>query len=160
MNSTLLPALRTRPLLAGLLGERAWPPSWDTIGRRGTRNARTADADADALHLFRLGLTYPLGRQFGPVMLPDEELYPQAGAGFPAPAQAAFERVDMALGSVLFLPRGTWHRSEALEDSFSLSIGTRALAALDCVLAQLRSLLLQDSALSSGPTRCWPACRR
>jgi hypothetical protein len=89
-------------------------------------------------------LPYPLGRQFGPGMLPGEELYAQASAGFPDPAHAQFERIEMAAGSVLFMPRGTWHRTEALDDSFSVSIGIRAPAALERVLGQMRELLLQD----------------
>jgi len=90
------------------------------------------------------GLPYPAGRQFGPGMLPGDELYPQAGAGFPRPDGAPFERIAMAPGSVLFLPRGTWHRSEAGEDSFSVSIGIRPPAAMDRLLQRLRDLLLQD----------------
>lgn len=90
------------------------------------------------------GLLYPSGRQFGPDMLPGDELYPQAGDGFPHPHDADFERIVMQPGSVLFLPRGTWHRSEASEDSFSVSVGIRPPAAMDRLLQQLRDLLLQD----------------
>jgi ribosomal protein L16 Arg81 hydroxylase len=92
------------------------------------------------------GLAYPSGQQFGPGMLPGDELYPQAPAGFPEPSNATFERIDMRPGSVLFLPRGTWHRSEALEDSFSVSIGMRPPAAMERLLQRLRDLLLQDPA--------------
>jgi ribosomal protein L16 Arg81 hydroxylase len=92
------------------------------------------------------GLAYPSGQQFGPGMLPGDELYPQAPAGFPQPANATFERIEMRPGSVLFLPRGTWHRSEAPEDSFSVSIGMRPPAAMERLLQRLRDLLLQDPA--------------
>lgn len=211
-----LPAPLRVPALAGLDALAAHYRGPVTFGR-GTRDARTAGADCDAAHLFRLGLSvylpdvdacipllrpwlqalesdlglppgctrigafasprgdgvachfdaddvisiqlagrktfaiapveglrYPLGRQFGPGMVPGDELYPQAGAGFPQPDDATFETIAMAPGSILYLPRGTWHRSLADEDSFSVSIGIRAPAALDRLLAQLRDLLLQD----------------
>lgn len=89
------------------------------------------------------GLPYPSGQQFGPGMLPGDELYPQAGAGFPTPDQASFERIAMAPGSVLFLPRGTWHRSVAEQDSFSVSIGIRPPTAMQQLLKRLHDLLLQ-----------------
>jgi ribosomal protein L16 Arg81 hydroxylase len=211
-----LPEVLRAPALAGLDALAQRYRGAVSFGR-GTRDARTASADADAAHLFRLGLSvylpdigacvpglagwllalerelglpagcsrigafasprgegvschfdaddvvsiqlqgrkvfhiapvaglpYPVGQQFGPGMLPGDALYAQTGAGFPSPDDAAFERIDMAPGSVLFLPRGTWHRTEALEDSFSVSIGIRAPAALDRLLDQLRGLLLQD----------------
>jgi hypothetical protein len=85
-----------------------------------------------------------MGRQFGPNMLPGDELYPQASGGFPQPAGLKFERFQMDPGSVLFIPRGTWHTSHADSDSFSISVGIRAPAGVDYLLHQLRSLLLQD----------------
>jgi len=97
-------------------------------------------------HVAAAAIPYPAGRQFGPGMLPADELYPQAGGGFPTPDTARFERIEMAPGSVLFLPRGTWHRSEAVGESFSISIGIRPPSALDRLLPQLRDLLLQDPA--------------
>jgi hypothetical protein len=89
-------------------------------------------------------LAFPVGRQFGPNMLPSDELYPQAGGGFPCPDGLNFERIRMEPGSVLFLPRGTWHTTVADSDSFSISVGIRPPAALDHLLPQLRALLLQD----------------
>jgi ribosomal protein L16 Arg81 hydroxylase len=89
-------------------------------------------------------LPYPVGRQFGPGMLPGEELFPQARGGFPKPDKSKFERIRMEPGSVLFLPRGTWHETRAESDSFSISVGMRPPAALDYLLRQLRYLLLQD----------------
>jgi len=47
-------------------------------------------------------------------------------------------------GSVLFIPRGTWHSSRAESDSLSVSVGLRPPAALDYLVYQLRYLLLQD----------------
>jgi hypothetical protein len=90
------------------------------------------------------GLRFPVGQQFGPGMLPDDELYPQATGGFPKPDGVPLERIRMEPGSVLYLPRGTWHTTRAESDSFSISIGFRPAAALDYLLPQLRALLLQD----------------
>lgn len=73
-----------------------------------------------------------------------DELYPQAAKGFPGPEGAQFTTVEMRPGSVLFMPRGTWHRTEADEDSFSVSIILRPPAAVEALLDQLRWLLLQD----------------
>jgi len=91
-------------------------------------------------------LRYPVGQQFGPGMLPADELYPQVGDGFPEPDPASFERITMEPGSVLFLPRGTWHRTEAGDDSFAVSIGIRPPAAMDRLLQHVRDQLLQDPA--------------
>ena len=90
-------------------------------------------------------LRFPVGQQFGPGMLPGDELYPQATAGFPKPDGVPLERIRMEPGSILYLPRGTWHTTRAESDSFSISIGIRPPAALDYLLPQLRMLLLQDS---------------
>lgn len=89
-------------------------------------------------------LSYPVGRQFGPGVLPGEDLYVQAAHGFPKPDGLNFERIRMEPGTVLFLPRGTWHRTQAESDSFSISVAMRPPAALDHLLHQLRYLLLQD----------------
>jgi len=86
----------------------------------------------------------PFGWQFTPRGPDNEELYPQAGAGFPDPRGASFETAHMQPGSVLFLPRGTWHYTEASDDSLSLSIMVDPAPALQCALDQLRLLLLQD----------------
>jgi Cupin superfamily protein len=91
------------------------------------------------------GLRFPVGQQFGPGMLPGDELYPQASAGFPKPDGVPLERIRMEPGSVLYLPRGTWHTTRAESDSFSISIGIRPPAALDYLLPKIRALLLQDS---------------
>jgi hypothetical protein len=89
-------------------------------------------------------LPNPWGRQFNPGDPCDDDLYPQVGGGFPDPAKAHFETAEMAPGSVLFMPRGTWHETEASEDSLSVSIIVRMPTALDCALEALRARLLQD----------------
>src|SRR5438034_4836129 len=90
-------------------------------------------------------LRYPCGTQFVPDNEPFDFLYPQVAKGFPDPGTAEFSTVDMQPGSVLFLPRGTWHATESGGDSLSVSIGLYLPSAADCVLEQLQLLLLQDS---------------
>jgi ribosomal protein L16 Arg81 hydroxylase len=90
-------------------------------------------------------LPYPCGTQFVPSTEPFDFLYPQVGAGFPEAANAEFTTVDMQPGSVLFVPRGTWHATEAGGDSLSVSIGLYLPTAADCVLEQLQLLLVQDA---------------
>src|SRR5438132_2996640 len=90
-------------------------------------------------------LRYPCGTQFVPDTEPFDFLYPQVAGGFPDPAGAEFTTIDMQPGSVLFLPRGTWHATESGGDSLSVSIGIYLPSAADCVLEQLQLLLLQDS---------------
>ncbi len=86
----------------------------------------------------------PYGTQYGPGVPVFDDLYPQLENGFPEPVEAAFQTVDMKPGSVLFLPRGTWHRTTACQDSFSISIFVNPPCVLDVFLEQMRNLLLQD----------------
>jgi hypothetical protein len=89
-------------------------------------------------------LRYPCGTQFVPDTEPFDFLYPQVPGGFPDPASADFATVEMQPGSVLFLPRGTWHATESGGDSLSVSIGLYLPSAADCVLEQLQLLLVQN----------------
>lgn len=91
------------------------------------------------------GLRAPVGPQYGPGMMASDDLYPQCGAGFPGGEPVACDSVEMLPGSVLFIGRGTWHRTQAQEDSLAVSIVVRPPVAADAVLAQLRALLLQDA---------------
>ncbi len=91
-------------------------------------------------------MAYPSGMQWGPGIDAYDDMYPQMAQGFPDLEKAEFETIEMKPGSVLFMPRGTWHRTEASENSFSVSIILRPPTAADCVLEQLRLLLLQDAA--------------
>ncbi len=92
------------------------------------------------------GLPWPVGPQFGPGMLPADELYAQCEQGFPKEMPATAESIIMAPGSVLFLPRGIWHQTEALEDSLSVSIVLRPPTLADAMLHQLKQRLLRDPA--------------
>lgn len=87
----------------------------------------------------------PYGAQFGPDMVAVENLYEQARDGFPDPAQVTFESFELHPGSVLFLPRGTWHRTEAQESSLSLSIVVRPPVLAEALLGWLQPWLLGDS---------------
>lgn len=87
---------------------------------------------------------YPLGGQFAPGATPYDEMYPQIEKGFPEVLESEFQAVDMKPGSVLYIPRGTWHRTVAEQDSFAISIGIRPPAIAECFLEQLRYVLLQD----------------
>lgn len=91
-------------------------------------------------------LTMPYGTQYVQGGRPPDEMYAQAQNGFPDNTNVKFETAEMKPGSVLFLPRGTWHHTEAGEPSLSLSIIVRPPILLDCATDQLRWLLLQDSA--------------
>lgn len=83
------------------------------------------------------------GGQYVAGTAPFDDLYAELDGAFPDPATAQFECAEMAPGSVLFLPRGTWHYTEG-QESFSISILSDAPNGLRCVLDQLRLLLLQD----------------
>jgi ribosomal protein L16 Arg81 hydroxylase len=89
-------------------------------------------------------LPYPCGTQFVPGTESYDFLYPQASRGFPDAAKAEFTTVEMQPGTVLYIPRGTWHATEAGGDSLSVSIGIYLPSAADCVLEQLQLLLVQD----------------
>jgi len=87
----------------------------------------------------------PWGMQFNPGDPCFDDLYPQVPAGFPDPARSEFETVDMKPGSVLFMPRGTWHYTESGEGSLSVSIIVRTPTAFECALESLRLRMLQDA---------------
>jgi hypothetical protein len=88
----------------------------------------------------------PYGSQFGPGMAASEDMYAQTRDAFPDASRATFEAITMTPGSVLFLPRGTWHRTEATEDSYSISIVLRPPSLLETLQQQLQGLLLQQPA--------------
>ncbi len=91
-------------------------------------------------------LRHPWGFQYITGSRPLDDLYPQASAGFPEWENAEFKTVEMHPGTVLYMPRGTWHRTEAGGDSISVSIGMEPPSAAECLIEQLRLLLLQDPA--------------
>jgi len=88
---------------------------------------------------------YPVGMQYSPGSAPDTDLYPQVAGRFPDWKHAKFECIEMRPGSVLFMPRGTWHRTEADEPSLSITIAMRPPSAAEVILENVRWLLLQDA---------------
>lgn len=91
-------------------------------------------------------LRHPWGFQYITGSRPIDDLYAQATEGFPDWEKVEFQTVEMIPGTVLYMPRGTWHRTEAEGDSIAVSIGMEPPSAAECVLEQLRLLLLQDPA--------------
>ncbi|MFT5114760.1 MAG: ribosomal protein L16 Arg81 hydroxylase [Parasphingorhabdus sp.] len=87
----------------------------------------------------------PMGLQFNPGDVTFDDLYPQARDGFPDVDKVEHTVVDLKPGSVLFMPRGTWHRTETSSDSLSISIILRPPAAMESVLELLRNRMLQDA---------------
>jgi hypothetical protein len=89
-------------------------------------------------------LTSPVDIQYAAGAPPGAALYPQAAEGFPEPDMSAFSTIEMQPGSVMFLPRGHWHWTEAETDSLSVSIVLSPRSPVDRLLERLRPLLLQD----------------
>lgn len=86
----------------------------------------------------------PVGSQFNRGSLTFDDMYPQVTGGFPNPDAAEFTSVDMKPGSVLFIPRGTWHRTEASDLSLSISLIIRPPSAMHSVLKVIYTRMLQD----------------
>ncbi len=102
-------------------------------------------------------LRHPWGFQYITGNRPIDDLYPQATEGFPDWEKVEFQTVEMRPGSVLYMPRGHWHRTEAAGDSIAVSIGMEPPSAAECVLEQLRLLLLQDPAWRKPLYGAWGA---
>ena len=89
-------------------------------------------------------LVNPTGMQYSRGTAPRPFHYPQMRSGFPDPTDAEYTCVDMSPGTVLFMPRGTWHYTEASEDSVAVSIIVDPPPAIDTVLEQIKFTLLQE----------------
>lgn len=153
----LVPALGA--LLRELEQELGAPPGSARIGAFAASPGNGVSCHFDAEEVFSVQLhgekrfhiakapdiEQPWGMQFNPGDPCFDDLYPQVPAGFPDPARGDFETVDMKPGSVLFMPRGTWHYTESGEGSLSVSIIVRTPAAFECALEVLRLRLLQDA---------------
>ena len=91
------------------------------------------------------GLSNPYGTQYSAgATRPDDEAFPQMAGGFPQSRDADFQTFVLEPGSVLFFPRGTWHRTYASGESLAVAFVLEPPSAADCILRQLRYVLLQD----------------
>ena len=89
-------------------------------------------------------IRYPYGMQYSPSTMPFDDLYPQMESTAPDYTQQTFTSITMQPGSVLYMPRGTWHNTLANEPSLAVSIILKPPTQLDRLLEQLTSTLLQD----------------
>jgi len=107
-----------------------------SIQLRGTKQFELAPVE---------GLSNPYGTQYSAgATRPEDEAFPQMAGGFPESRDADFQTFVLEPGSVLFFPRGTWHRTYASGESLAVAFVMEPPSAADCVLRQLRYVLLQD----------------
>lgn len=76
-----------------------------------------------------------------------EELAAQWRGEFPDETLSGAELVELAPGSMLFLPRGYWHATQSNEETLSLNITLTQPTWLDLFLADLRIRLSGENAL-------------
>lgn len=84
-------------------------------------------------------------QSWGPAVAWNWDSYRELGSYFdPASRRQRGKEtvVEMAPGSALFLPRGMWHATEALEDSISLTFSFYTPSRVDRLLTELRSRLV------------------
>ncbi len=92
---------------------------------------------------------------------PSAELASYLEGPFPTELPADTQTVDLTPGSVLFVPRGCWHATEADEDTLALNFTFAQPTWADVALSALRTQLLQDEgwrALAVGV--CSPDVKR
>ena len=90
-------------------------------------------------------IRYPYGYQYCPESPPFDNLYPQISNAFPDFSAQEFEKIDMQPGSVLCMPRGTWHYTEADSDSLAMSIVLSPPNEMERLIEQLTATLLQSA---------------
>lgn len=76
---------------------------------------------------------------------PDPELDSYLDEDLPTSFPEDFTEYELRPGSVLFLPRGAWHKTEATEDALSLNFTFSAPTWIDMLQTALRSRLSQSS---------------
>lgn len=74
----------------------------------------------------------------------DGELSNYLAAPMPSAMPANAKMITLKPGSLLFVPRGTWHRTEAVSDALSLNFTYSAPTWLDLLSAALRGRLAQS----------------
>ena len=84
------------------------------------------------------------GQPYNPGMRPGFEMYPQFVDGFPSPQDSSLYTVELEPGTVVYIPRGTWHSSITLTQSLAASVSVTPPSLIEIVVSQLRHLLLQD----------------
>lgn len=73
-----------------------------------------------------------------------EEIMTYWNGEFPSENLDGAESVVLSPGSMLFLPRGYWHKTESNEETLSLNITLSQPTWLDLILAELRIRLVQE----------------
>ncbi len=76
---------------------------------------------------------------------PSDELAGYLDAPFPHAMPDDAEQIDLQPGSVLFVPRGTWHATESNQDTLALNFTFGQPTWADVALDALRTRLLQSS---------------
>lgn len=74
----------------------------------------------------------------------DPELASYAINGFPAEMPENAEEFILEPGSMLFVPRGAWHKTEALSDALSLNFTYSAPTWIDLLTCAMRGRLAQE----------------
>ncbi|VAW76837.1 hypothetical protein MNBD_GAMMA15-2615 [hydrothermal vent metagenome] len=90
-------------------------------------------------------IRYPYGYQYCPESPPYDSLYPQISRSFPDYTTQDFKQIDMQPGSVLCMPRGTWHHTEANSTSMSISLVLSPPNEIENLVDQLTVTLLQNA---------------
>ncbi len=85
----------------------------------------------------------------------DPELSPYQQGEFPKEMPSTAGRIELKPGSLLFVPRGTWHRTEATGDALALNFTFNQPTFIDVFTLALRSRLMLSPAwreLADGVT--------
>lgn len=90
-------------------------------------------------------LQMPYGGAYTEHCTLDADMYPQVARSRPDVVTSGLTRITMRPGTVLYLPRGTWHSTQAVSDSVSVSIAMHPPMGLEYVLEQFRAVLMQDA---------------
>ncbi|MGH1469007.1 MAG: JmjC domain-containing protein [Bdellovibrionales bacterium] len=84
----------------------------------------------------------PLNRHV--IGLPEDPELESYSDAMPEKFPEKFEEYTLKPGSLLFVPRGAWHKTEALSDAVSLNFTFTAPAWVDLIMVALRGRLVQS----------------
>lgn len=107
------------------------------------------------VHAAPSGVVAPT-RQYTSGALPELTHQLERGGTPPPVAPARLPLYELDAGSVLFLPAGSWHTTEAREDSYSLSLIIEPPRYLDLILQGFANTLLQRAEWRE-PVRGYPS---